>query len=201
MEGRQMISKPSGVWHQVTPTLPSLEFECGYCDRRVASTNGYLTNSLGQVVQLRGYIYICPNCNRPSYKCVDEISPTPAPGSSVEHVPNDINGIYAEARAAAGAGAFTAAVLACRKLLMNIAVAEGAAPNLRFIEYVDYLANKGFVPPNGRSWVDHIRTKGNEATHEIALMTKDDATELITFSEMLLKFIYEFPSKVPQKKN
>lgn len=52
---------------------------------------------------------------------------------------------------------------------MNIAVSQGADEGLRFVEYVEYLANSGFVPPNGRGWVDHIRKKGNEATHEIAL--------------------------------
>lgn len=39
--------------------------------------------------------------------------------------------------------------------------------------------------------------KGNEATHEIVLMKKEDALDLIAFSEMLLKFIYEFPARVP----
>ena len=62
---------------------------------------------------------------------------------------------------------------------------------------VEYLAANGFVPPNGRGWVDHIRKKGNEATHEIVFMTDKDAQELLAFSEMLLKFIYEFPSRVP----
>ena len=80
---------------------------------------------------------------------------------------------------------------------MNIAVTQGAEAGLRFIEYVDFLGENGFIPPNGRGWVDHIRRKGNEATHEIALMSKADAEELIAFSEMLLKFIYEFPAKVP----
>jgi len=27
-------------------------------------------------------------------------------------------------------------------------------------------------------------------------MTREDATDLITFSEMLLKFIYEFPARI-----
>lgn len=82
---------------------------------------------------------------------------------------------------------------------MNIAVSQGATEGLRFIEYVTYLADKGFVPPNGKHWVDHIRKKGNEATHEIALMTEADAKELISFIEMLLRFIYEFPSMVPSQ--
>ena len=80
---------------------------------------------------------------------------------------------------------------------MNIAVSLGAEEEESFLFYVEYLASKGYVPPNGRGWVDHIRKKGNEATHEIALMVKSDAEELILFTEMLLKFIYEFPNRVP----
>jgi hypothetical protein len=82
-------------------------------------------------------------------------------------------------------------------MLMNIAVDQGAADGLKFIEYVEFLASNGFIPPNGKTWVDHIRKKGNEATHEIALMAQADAEELVSFVEMLLKFIYEFPSRVP----
>lgn len=81
---------------------------------------------------------------------------------------------------------------------MNIGVQQGADEGKSFLYYIDFLAEKGFVPPNGRHWVDHIRKKGNEATHEIALMTASDASELITFSEMLLKFIYEFPNLIAQ---
>ena len=41
------------------------------------------------------------------------------------------------------------------------------------------------------------RKKGNEATHEIAIMNQPDAKELLSFVEMLLRFIYEFPSMIP----
>ena len=80
---------------------------------------------------------------------------------------------------------------------MNIAVAEGAPEGKRFIEYVEYLDQKGFVPPKGKGWVDYIRQKGNEATHEIALMTADDARGLVEFVEKLLRDIYDFPARVP----
>lgn len=63
------------------------------------------------------------------------------------------------------------------------------------------MALKGYVPPNGKEWVDHIREKGNEATHEIQMMTREDAQDLITFLEMLLKFMYEFPVKMKTKQS
>jgi hypothetical protein len=122
------------------------------------------------------------------------------PGNPINGVPADVTALYDEARKSVAAGATTGSVLLCRKLLMNIAVSQGADPGKSFAEYVTYLADKGYVPPNGRGWVDHIRQKGNEATHEIVAMSKADAEELILFAEMLLKFIYEFPSKLPKPK-
>jgi len=121
----------------------------------------------------------------------------PAFGNPVNHVPPDLNALYEEARRASSQNCYTAAVLVCRKMLMNIAVNQKAKEGLKFIEYVEYLAAQGFVPPHGRHWVDHIRKKGNEATHEIALMGQQDAKDLLGFVEMLLRFIYEFPSLVP----
>lgn len=79
---------------------------------------------------------------------------------------------------------------------MNLAVAQGAKEGLKFIEYVKFLSDNGYIPPNGKHWVDHIRQKGNEATHEIALMNEADAKNILVFTEMLLKFIYEFPAMV-----
>ena len=127
-------------------------------------------------------------------------TPRNSAGNDVENLPVDIATLYNEARQSVSVNAFTAAVLACRKLLMNIAVNHGAKEGDTFASYIEYLAKAGFVPPNGRGWVDHIRSKGNEATHEIRLMSSEEALELISFSEMLLKFVYEFPSKIPTAK-
>jgi len=80
--------------------------------------------------------------------------------------------------------------------LMHIAVDKGAPAGKTFIEYVEYLADNHYVPLNGKIWVDHIRTKGNEANHEINIMAKADALNLINFIEMLLRIIYEFPSRI-----
>jgi hypothetical protein len=173
---------------------PTNGYTCGYCGKVVASNVGW-HSSTGQSL-----IYICPYCNQPSFLTSATQIPGVAPGAEIEHLPEDVNALYREARNCVAISSYTAAVLSCRKLLMNIAVSQKAEEGKPFIFYVQYLADQGFVPPHGKGWVDHIRTKGNEANHEIALMTKADADDLITFCEMLLKFIYEFPSKVPRPK-
>lgn len=168
------------------------KYKCGHCGFVVANDKGYFDDAS------RHRIYLCPNCNMPSY--FDDLGkqyPGATPGNEVAHLPKELERLYREARNCCSVSAYTSSVLACRKLLMNIAVQQGANEGLKFIDYVSYLADNGFIPPNGKGWVDHIRKKGNEATHEIALMSQADAEELIALTEMLLKFIYEFPSRVP----
>lgn len=169
------------------------KFRCGYCGFNVANDRGYHHGQHGAY-----RIYICPNCDKPTFFAGTDQVPGVVPGNEVAHVPQELTVLYQEARNCCGVRAFTASVLASRKMLMNIAVKQGAKEGLKFIEYVDFLAANGFIPPNGKGWVDHIRKKGNEATHEIALMGQAEADELIAFTEMLLKFIYEFPARVPQ---
>lgn len=181
-------------WAQAT-TLPPHQYICGHCGDKVASKEGYVTSDITEGA--RGFLYLCAGCSKPTFFHRASQIPGVIPGVEVGHLPVDIAALYREARQAAAGEAHTASVLACRKLLMNIAVAQGAKPGETFLNYVEHLANAGFVPPNGKGWVDHIRKKGNEATHEIQLMGPTESSELISFSEMLLKFIYEFPAQVP----
>lgn len=177
------------AWNDLKRMGP-LSFQCGYCGLHVASDRGYFSNYTAT-------IFLCPKCDQPNYfNHSEEQHPLPAPGNPVEHLPDDVGALYEEARRSVTVGAFTASILCSRKLLMNIAVSHGSAQGLTFVKYIEDLAAKGFVPPNGKAWVDMIRTKGNEATHEIAQMSQADAEQLIKFSEMLLRFIYEFPASI-----
>ncbi len=179
------------AWSQ-WQNLNSRQFRCGHCSSLVGSSLGFVHQS-GQ-----RFIYVCPHCDQPTYfDHTNKPLPGVPFGSPVGHLPADIEALYNEARQCTSASSYTAAVLLCRKLLMNLAVSLKAKTGEPFVFYVEYLAANGYVPPNGKGWVDHIRKKGNEATHEIVLMQQRDAEDLIGFTEMLLKFIYEFPAKVP----
>jgi hypothetical protein len=152
--------------------IESMAFTCGFCGNVVASDRGYVAHDDYHPPQNR--IHVCPHCTKPTYFNLDTQVPGVAPGAEVGNVPKDVSMLYREARNCVAASSYTASVLVCRKLLMSIAVAQGANPGDTFVRYVEYLASSGFVPPNGKGWVDHIRKKGNEANHEIALMTRSD---------------------------
>lgn len=166
---------------------------CWACSVKVAAQNGYRSTA-GTV------IWLCPNCSCPCFVNIHGQEVPSAPyGDSVQYLPDDVENLYSEARSCMMVNAYTAAVLLCRKLLMNISVQHGADEGKSFQFYINFLQDQGFIPPNGKEWVDHIRRKGNEATHEIAVMDKSHAEDLINFSEMLLRFIFEFPNRIPKR--
>lgn len=190
---------PQGIRWSGPSTIHNKSFRCGFCGDSVSSTLGH--KAVDGNGSLRGGIYICPGCQGPTFFTPEwRQIPSPSLGKTVPNLPSIIEAVYEEARSCVTIGSYTAAVLLCRKLLMNIAVSQGAKAGRSFMEYVEYLSDAGYIPPNGKHWVDHIRKKGNEATHEINVMGFKDAEDLLVFSEMLLRFIYEFPNLVDPPK-
>ena len=150
------------------------------------SVNGATQNRFGT-------IHFCPVCFQPTY--IDDLLaqiPAVRLGADLKAVPEDgLKQLYNEARDCSAAGAYTACVMVCRKILMNLAVREGAAEGDSFVNYVTYLADRGYVPPKGKGWVDKIRQRGNDANHQIALMSANDAAEVMKFVEALLRYNFE----------
>lgn len=177
-----------GNWEHLSDQ-DRVSYTCGYCGVRTAGTFGYYQR------EGEGDIRICGGCNRPSFFDGDNQTPGPLVGRDIDILPVEIEILYSQARRCIQVESYTACVLVCRKILMHIAVEKNAPPNQQFIQYVEYLSDCGYIPPNGKDWVDEIRKKGNEANHEIVLVRKEDALELLSFVEMLLIFVFEFPGR------
>lgn len=189
-------------WTNTTDGKPK-SYTCGYCAHQVGPVKCfrgtlYRKNTKGGLQSTETAVYICSYCNMPTF--FPDIqsnlqTPSPMPGTPIKHIPSAINNAYQEARLCFQAGSFTASVLMCRKLLMNMAVTNGAEINLSFASYVDFLASNGYLPPNAKPWVDRIRLLGNEATHDVTAKSSTDATLALKVTEMLLRFLYEYPEE------
>ena len=144
-------------------------------------------------------VYACSSCTYPFVHLMaeDQFIPSPRLGASVKNLPVEMETLYNEARDSSGVGAYTACAMLARKVLMNLAVLEGADENKSFLYYVNYLAENGFVPKKGKPWVDKIRQMGNEATHEIQVVTAEDAKDVLFLVENLLRFNFEMIGASP----
>jgi hypothetical protein len=183
-------------WQNPVDTKNPRRWVCWFCEEKVGGIIGY---SKYVSDHDRGDILICPVCGAPTYfpdRGSSEQAPKPLPGNKVSSLSSGVEELFAEMRTCIAAQAYTAAVLVARKTLMHIAVDLGASPGKKFIYYVKYLADNHYVSPGGTKWVDHIRSKGNEANHEIVVMSADDAMLLLRFLEVLLKSNYEFPASL-----
>ena len=157
-----------------------------------------ITGVKGEIVISRQQpmIYICPVCGQPTYFNYQGIAtPGVSFGRAIKHVPSNLTLIYDEARRCMTINAYTAAVLLARKALMHIAVEEDAEEGLSFARYVKHFQDNNLVPKGTNDWIDQIRSKANEANHEIAIMSEDDAKKVLKFLEMLLALVYEYPEE------
>lgn len=184
------------TWGNAAP-INGMTIECPHCGAMttpLALGQSHSAVDADERISVRPtMIYACSSCTLPNIHIQSEerFIPSPRLGGRVKNLPEPIEKLYNEARDASSVGAHTACAMVARKVLMNLAVLEGAEENRSFQYYVDYLATHGFVPKKGRPWVDKIRVKGNEATHEIELVSSADAKDIMFLVENLLRFNFE----------
>ena len=182
------------TWANISK-ITAQDFTCGFCDREVTSVEGYVgkDSRTSQTV----WLAVCSRCALPTLMSPDgEAFPAPRFGEAVDHLPSDVSDLYSEARSCMGVGAHTAAVLLARKLLMHVAAEQGAAQGLKFVEYIDYLVEASIVTPNMKPWIDQIRKLGNGANHELIHSSRKQGEEILTFTAMLLRLVYEYPKRL-----
>lgn len=175
-------------------TLKSVRITCGWCNSIVAPNKGYVVYNDYNKISSAGYIYICPNCNQIIlYKHYpNSVFPLCKFGKNINKLPEQVSLIYNEIRECYSIGAFTSIGLLGRKLLMHIAVQEGAEEDKKFIYYVNYLNDNGYVPKKSKHLLEFLRSQGNDANHEVIVLPKEDAEKIISFIELILTFIYEY---------
>lgn len=190
-------------------------WDCAYCERQVSENKGFVaTTTESGFRRLNGVLVCCPNCNCPTFFAKENEAydiwgqyPVKAYGNDVDHLPTDIANLYGEARRCFSVSAFSACVMLCRKLLMHIAVEQGATEknsaghSNSFKYFVKYLDDENIIPKNAKGWTDHIRDKGNEANHEIKDVSQEDAEMLLQFVELILRNVYEAQGKLDAHKS
>ena len=147
---------------------------------------------------------VCQDCCGASIAIAydDELAtiypPRPS-GRQIENLPTDVVKIWEEANLTYSVGAYTSAVLMCRKIVFATAVKCGLpAKNdkgraSKFEECVNYLVDKGIITKHIKNnWADSIRTWGNAATHEIQSVKESTADKAIKFTEQVLLLSFEY---------
>lgn len=104
--------------------------------------------------------------------------------------PPDLEKLFREAALAYSAGAYTAASMTCRKLLMVCACHEGDADGKNFSDYVNHITQNVLSFPRAKAAIDAIRTIGNEANHQVKFVSQSDAKRSLEIMTYVLNTLY-----------
>ena len=111
-----------------------------------------------------------------------------------EHLPAEIEHHFQEGLDALPAA--TAAAAMFRKCL-ELTIKD-KCPDARGDLYkkIDHAKGAGVLTDSLADWAHHIRLQGNQAVHDAAPFSKEDAKSLREFTEMVLQYVYTFPERV-----
>lgn len=181
------MNVPRTQWSkwQSLASLGAHTYVCGYCGTNTGTSHGYYMNGSAHK------IFVCTNCGLPTLFYGNAQVPGANISIQFKNLPDGVDTIYKEITSSIQNTNDTGAVLLARKLLMHIAVEQGAEEGKTFTEYVQYLADKGFVPPNADKLLDFIRRVGNEKNHEIKIASPEESKKVLKFLEAILQFAYE----------
>lgn len=182
-------------WHHFL-RVQGPPYVCGYCDSKVDPDRGWSAvdpnASSSQVPAIR----ICSGCGRPSFFDLDgSQTPRPLPAEPIRALSDeDLNGLYEEARKAAGAGAHRTCVLACTEALRYMAVRAGAGASDSYSVCLDWLDRSDCIPPQAKPWIEDVRQSGWGGDGEIAKTSEKHALTVLRFVQIVLQFKYSVPS-------
>ena len=195
-----MLSKESNkLFESWGSDIDSRPFICSFCGADSSATKGWLmsvrhrSNMRNEMMGYIRSIHVCQRCFQPTYINEDgKQFPSMKFGTSIPHLPKEINSLYEEARRGMGAGNHASVAMCCRVLLMHIAVDLGADKNKKYAWYIQWLLDDHHVPVKWKSWVDKIKNVGNEVNHEIPQISEEDAEMVLKFTEALLRILFEY---------
>jgi len=122
----------------------------------------------------------------------------PLPKPTHWATPGTVCNAYSEATACLKGKAYTATAIMCRKTIECVCKENGASgKDLK--QRIQALKDKGVIEQNLFEWADALRMLGNDAAHEPETsFNKQDALDMLEFTDALLGYIYTFKERFNQ---
>lgn len=124
--------------------------------------------------------------------------PTGTVHSAPADVPERIGKFFIEAQENLVGGKFETCILLCGKVL-DIAT-KGMDQAWSLEKRLKKLATDGKITADMADWAEEIRLDRNEAAHADEDFDKDDASEIIGFTEAFLNYVYTLPALVHERR-
>src|SRR5262249_13826583 len=143
-----------------------------------------------------GLWLLCPYCGEGSVRARNSgiIYPAQRPGLTLNHLPAAVVRAWEEARAAFSVGAYAAAELMCRKILMYVAVGKRLAKaGQPFVSCMNALQAAGYITTGLEEVAEQMRDRGNVANHDLRASSEQESHVTLMITQHLMEALYELP--------
>ena len=175
-----------------------MKYICGGCGN---TTQGRVVSSMVRTCDNSEILWCVCACEKevPTILLADnagkirEQQPIAMTFKANDNWPGELSLLYDEAAKAYGAGAHTACAMVCRKVLMATACKEGDKDGKSFAHYVEYITDQVLTFPKAKDAINRIKNIGNEANHDVAIVSPADAHRAMSIVTYMLDAIYSLP--------
>lgn len=130
---------------------------------------------------------------------VMERHPQPRPSRAPSHLPKIIQDYFLESADNLKRAAFTSSGFMSRKVIevsTKRQLGDEAKKYGDNRKRIDALAASGAITSDLQDWAHHVRLGGNDAVHEDDPFGKDQAEDLLSFTELYLTYVYSLPGRL-----
>jgi HEPN domain-containing protein len=117
-----------------------------------------------------------------------------------EHLPENIRNFYMQAEISLQHKSYDASSIMSRKCLEATVKTLDSSGTGNLYSRIEALYTKGLIAETLKDWAHMLRENGNEAAHEEQPVTEEHASELLSFSELLLMYVFTLPGMITAKK-
>lgn len=128
-----------------------------------------------------------------------ERHPEPKPSKAPDHVPDGIAAYFIEASDNLKRAAYTSSGMMSRKVIDVSTKRQLGSDSGKYRDNrnrIDALANNGSITRDLQDWAHHVRIGGNDAAHEDDPFIKEEAEDLLNFTELYLTYVYSLPGRL-----
>lgn len=172
-------------------------FQSGIAIVKMNNPGGYLPRAKSR--QNNDVNVIIPG--NTEYQLID-IIPKPTTLNAPDHTPPRAAMAFIEAKDNLGRCRFDTSVMLCRKVL-DIATREllgNDSKDEKLVKRISMLHGKGLITDQMKEWAHIVRIDSNGAVHSDEEFSKEDAQEMIGFTEVFLLYAFTLPDMVDNKK-
>ncbi|MDU1953588.1 MAG: DUF4145 domain-containing protein [Atlantibacter hermannii] len=140
--------------------------------------------------------------NDPGYTLLN-VYPEPSVHTAPESTPKRAADAFIESKDNLQRGRYDTAVMICRKTI-DIATKNllgDESKNEKLVKRISLLHGKGLITEQMKDWAHIVRIDSNGAVHSDEEFTKEEAEEMIGFTEVFLIYAFSLPAMVASRKS